>query len=1233
MNRKRIIWSVSAIAAASAVVGSVVPTMAADNNTSVVHVGDIATLSVDISGDATEGDLTVTRSIDGGEPTVIRTVAAPVVSQTVSDTLPSYITASAGRHIILYTVTDAMGVSKTSQITLDVQNPLTIQLSSEVTKDPADPEQVYVDGSDRMFIKLNATGFENGDRFTVERSIDYGSYQLLATDVDFRGEYTDNIANASSYAGAQHSFKYRIMSSSSGAAASSETIVNITKGSTLKSVDFMMNGSKTIEINENQSAVINFSMQTLNSGNPVTLYKRVDGATSSFFKSIPMDGTVQTVSDTISGLSVGTHNVVYSLEDGKSIEFTVIVKAVENKASTAYETLTTYAGIEQDVSLTATVAAPNGSSEQVCVYRSIDGKGENFVSNITADGKAQTLADKLPGLEIGSHKVLYTYKTFGGTVIGYLDVSVTTEKAKDQTSSVSGGTDKQYYTMATGQSIQITGWAQAPVSNGSTTVSKRIDNGSSATVWMGPSDGAKHTYTDTISGLSEGTHTVTYTTHDSGSNTTVTGTVTINVTASGSVTPGTSQTINGTENRETPVTISGKYQASGSTVYVTRSIDSGASTNVTSFTADGVSHSINDTIPALSVGTHRIVYTFTCNNAVVGTSTVILNVSSADPGNRVPSISTQTPVVNNDKVATVLCVSNPRAWNNLTIKRYVDGVYHSTVKQISSDGSYQYITDEYRLPAGTHSVYYSVTNSDGYTAYSSANSITINSSSHGGSTYYATKPTISFHTPVVANYSVSGNVIVNDNDTGDRLTVQRYVDGMLSRTFDVVTPNRTATPVYDRFDLPSGTHTVHYTVTDSYGNTARSEGYYITTPSGTVRPVSGQVITDAPILTVDQSSKTYQSGDAPEVTLKLYTPNYNDRVDLYYQIDNEMPVRFDTVISRGGTSYVTAKLPRNLGNGNHSVLFYAIDSAGNVSNYNGNLQNVLNFKVGDTAPSIQIDSLVNDTSALGEPIDIDFTVSGRSGDTLTVYYYFDALSPTSIGSYRAGESGSVSIPSTGIDAGKHQLNIYAQGSDGTKSTVKCYTITYSGNDGDSKKTVISGDEINNAPIVVASLESSNVTANDQAVISVSVVDKDAGEKVSLYYSVDNGTETLLTTFKSSGSATNKSITLPKLAEGSHTVKIWAKDAKGDVSDADYVTINVTAATMAATVFANNNPTGTGTPISTNTITVTAPKGTIKTGVEKEKDNTVAIVAGSVAGAAILGGGIAIAVKKKNNKNH
>lgn len=1233
MNKKHTLWSVAAVAAATSVIGAAVPMMAAEN-ASVVYVGDTATLSVDVSGDATEGDLTVTRSVDGGEATVIKTIAAPVVNQTVSDTLPAYVTASAGTHTITYTVTDAKGVSKTTQTVLNVQAPQVLQATVEVMRDPSDTQQVYVDSNDNMFVEVKVNGFSNGDNITVERSIDDNAFQFVTSNHDFfASDFTDSIASASSYAGAQHSIEYRVTNNSNGTVASAETILDLSKNTTLKSVDFVADGSRVIEINENQSAVINFSMQTLNSGDPVVLYKGVDGAAATYFKSIPMNGNVQSVSDTISNLSVGTHTVTYGLDNGKNIEFTIRVKAVQNTVPTAYATLSTSAGAEQDVSLKATATHPDYSSGQVRIYRSIDGGTEVYVNTITANGQTQTFADKIPSLTEGSHKILYTYKTFDGVVVGYLDVSVTTEKANSQTSQLSSGTDKQYYTVTTGQSLTISGWLQAPSFNGVTTVTRSVDGGAVTKVWTGSSDGAKHTYTDTISGFSVGNHTVTYTVYDSGSGSTVTNTVTVNATAASIPTSNTTQTINGVENSTTPITLSGQYQSSGNTVYVTRSIDGGTSENVTSFLADGVKHTINDTLPTLSAGTHRIVYTFTCNNAVVGTSTVVLNVSSDAANTSTPTIYTQTPVVNYNKVATVINVNSSRIGDTLTIKRYVDGAYNGAVKTVNSTGSYQYITDEYTISNGTHTVYYSVTGTTGLVAFSKADTINVtgNGNSYSGSYLYASKPTISFPVPIISNYNVSANVIVNDNDSSDKLTVQRYVDGVLSKTFNTVSPNRTAAVLADNFILSGGTHTVYYTVTDLYGNVVTSEGYSITAPYGTVRPVSGQYSADAPILTIDSANKTYQSGKAPEVSLKLYVPTYGERVDLYYQIDNEAPVRFDTVMSRGGSVYVTAKLPNNLKDGTHNVVFYAVDSKGSTSSYNGSGVSSTSFKVNGTTPTIKVNSLVSDTVSVGEPIDIDFEVSGGSGEKLDVYYCFDSLPPANVGTYRAGESASVSIPTIGIDVGKHTLNIYAQDPSGVKSSVQTFNITYTGeNDGKAEKTgkknVISGDSVNNVPVVAANLVNTTVTASDQAVVNVSIVDKDEGEKISLYYSVDDGEDTLLTTFKSSGSAVNKSITLPKLPVGSHTVKIWAKDAKGDVSDTDYVTVSVTAATTAATI-TTNNP-------RTEAITITTGgKGTIKTGVEDKKDNTPAIVAATVATVTVIGGGVLAIVKTKKSKEN
>ena len=422
--------------------------------------------------------------------------------------------------------------------------------------------------------------------------------------------------------------------------------------------------------------------------------------------------------------------------------------------------------------------------------------------------------------------------------------------------------------------------------------------------------------------------------------------------------------------------------------------------------------------------------------------------------------------------------------------------------------------------------------------------------------------------------------------------------------------------------------------------------------TATVRTVNGLTDTitvtvtpnsSMPNLYIEDIKSEYPAGKAIPVALNILDPDRGERLYVYYQIDNETPVLADTITATGNWQDVEVELPSNIAIGKHSFSFFVRDAAGNrsddngyayiyngdayitdVDKYNPNRYDPstwgTRFKadVTNTAPTLSLAAKLQDKVRIGDQLPANLTVKDENvGQKVTIYYQIDSGNPVEAGSFVSDGNAkniSVNVPTAGISEGDHVVTFYAVDEAGMKSNANGNVNAWNAlgtNAGANQQTVTftKGDGTGNtnggnAPIVDIFKASGYKTTEDVAV-TISVLEKDAGQKVTTYYSLDNGPETVIKSFKSTGRANTQQLNLGKLSEGTHTLEVWAIDEDGNRSDAadGLYTFSVSKASD-----------GTVTVVPQPTVYNTS---TIKTGVEA-KASKAGIAAAVIGAAAAIG---------------
>jgi hypothetical protein len=363
----------------------------------------------------------------------------------------------------------------------------------------------------------------------------------------------------------------------------------------------------------------------------------------------------------------------------------------------------------------------------------------------------------------------------------------------------------------------------------------------------------------------------------------------------------------------------------------------------------------------------------------------------------------------------------------------------------------------------------------------------------------------------------------------------------------------------------------------------------------------------------------------------------SDKITVYYQIDNGKAVEIDSYTSKGKTATIDGELPANLSVGEHTVIFYAEDKSGNCSNDDGDTKvkdleedegNKITITVTNSAPVLKILS-VPSTADSAATVPVSLSVEENdAGQTVTVYYQIDDKFPEKAASFTStGSAYTVNFEIPALTEGSHTITFYAEdeaglrsNKNGNVSTQTYYTATTNQDVNqvtvtvqDSSKTGKS--EFTNVPTVDIITSPENVKSGDNYKVTFSVLDKDKGESVSIYYSLDGGEAKEYLTYSSNGIANVKTINLGKLdSTVSHKVAVWAIDASGNRSDAD----------ISISSIGDNENT-----IQTTENTSTTFTTSVKTGVESANTSR-SIMAAIVGLGAVSAAGIS-AFKNKKNK--
>ena len=243
-----------------------------------------------------------------------------------------------------------------------------------------------------------------------------------------------------------------------------------------------------------------------------------------------------------------------------------------------------------------------------------------------------------------------------------------------------------------------------------------------------------------------------------------------------------------------------------------------------------------------------------------------------------------------------------------------------------------------------------------------------------------------------------------------------------------------------------------------------------------------------------------------------------------------------------------------------------------VSKYNPNRNDPrtwgTRFKadITNSDPTLTLAARLQDKVKIGDELPANLTVKDDNvGQRVTVYYQIDNGNPVDAGSFVSDGNAkniSVNIPTSGISAGEHVVTFYAVDEAGARSNANGnvtawtamgtnaganqQTVTFTNGDGSGYKDSGSYNNGGNAPIVDIFKANGYKTTEDVAV-TISVLEKDAGQKVTTYYRLDGGAETVIKSFKSTGRANTQNLNLDEdglrsdAADGLYTFSVSRGD--------------------------------------------------------------------------------------------
>lgn len=409
------------------------------------------------------------------------------------------------------------------------------------------------------------------------------------------------------------------------------------------------------------------------------------------------------------------------------------------------------------------------------------------------------------------------------------------------------------------------------------------------------------------------------------------------------------------------------------------------------------------------------------------------------------------------------------------------------------------------------------------------------------------------------NTSIPVVVTVTEKDPGDVVKVYRVIDGGDPVLIDTFVSDGTKRPIDDKIPgLTPGNHTIKYICVDQDGLTSEDVKSIVITETKTPETPN-----NPPTLYIDSITETTTADKPIEITLKVNDEDIGQRIWVYYVVDDEKPVLIKKFTSKGKIVTIDIDI-KDLEMGNHEIIFYAVDEKDAYSNDDGNVKvkdyddpsknkpNVAEVRVSNTPPELEVISKP-DVVSEGEDVVIGIeTIDIDISQQVAVYYVLDGRWPVKITDYI---SNGTKVPSQivldNLAPGRHVIDIYAIDELGARSDD-------SGSFNNRNKSRVEVDVkakedlfVNHPPVLTPDKNNQNdFTIGDDAKIRFSVNDEDVGQKVTVYYQIDNGDIIKLDMFISNGVSKWLDIDLSKLPVGDHTIRIWAVDEAGDISDMD-----------------------------------------------------------------------------------
>ncbi len=261
------------------------------------------------------------------------------------------------------------------------------------------------------------------------------------------------------------------------------------------------------------------------------------------------------------------------------------------------------------------------------------------------------------------------------------------------------------------------------------------------------------------------------------------------------------------------------------------------------------------------------------------------------------------------------------------------------------------------LTNGSHSVVFTATDLAGNVGTSSTVNFVVNTSAPD-----TTAPIITFVSPIAGQIYTSSSALF-EITTNEAVSTATYsLDGGSSVAMDALASTDFASAV----TLTNGNHNVVFTATDLAGNVGTSSTVNFVVNIGVVLPD-----TTPPIITVTSISNN-QIFTSPNVNFDMAS---NEPVsEAWIKVDG------GNNISLSRTSPFNFRITLSLADGNHSVVFYAKDSAGNVG-----VSNTINFSIDTTipdttAPVVAINNPVNGIIYTSHVKSINYSVTDANLD-------------------------------------------------------------------------------------------------------------------------------------------------------------------------------------------------------------------------------------------------------------